>query len=81
VFTKYKKVITVEDGCVQGGFGSAVIEFMVDHNYSAEVKRLGIPDDIIEHGEQHELHQECGFDAEHIEKTVIQMLEPAVKHA
>ena len=81
VFSKYKKVITVEDGCIQGGFGSAVLEFMADHNYSAEVKRLGIPDDIIEHGEQLELHHECGFDPEHIEKVVLKMLEPAVKHA
>jgi 1-deoxy-D-xylulose-5-phosphate synthase len=81
VFSKYKKVITVEDGSVQGGFGSAVLEFMADHNYSAEVKRLGIPDDVIEHGEQMELHRECHFDPEHIEQTVMQMLERAVKHA
>lgn len=75
VFSKYKKVITVEDGCVQGGFGSAVLEFMSDNNYQAEVKRLGIPDAIIEHGEQIELQHESGFDPEHIEKTVIAMLE------
>ncbi|MFZ2905869.1 MAG: 1-deoxy-D-xylulose-5-phosphate synthase [Cyclobacteriaceae bacterium] len=81
VFSKYKKIITVEDGCVQGGFGSAVLEFMADHHYSAEVKRLGIPDDIIEHGEQYELHHECGFDAEHIEKTVLKMLEKVSTHA
>jgi len=76
VFSKFKKIITVEDGCVQGGFGSAIIEFMADHNYYAEIKRLGIPDAVIEHGEQIELHHECGFDAEGIEKTVLLMLEP-----
>jgi len=81
VFTKYKKIITVEDGCIQGGFGSAVLEFMADHHYSAEVKRLGIPDEVIEHGEQIELQRECGFDPEHIEKTVIEMLDPVSKHA
>ena len=81
VFSKYKKVITIEDGCVQGGFGSAVLEFMADHRYTAEVKRLGIPDEVIEHGEQIELHHECGFDPEHIEKTVMEMLEPVTKHA
>ena len=75
VFKKYKKVITIEDGCIQGGFGSAVIEFMADHNYAAEVKRLGIPDAVIEHGEQIELHAECGFDPAGIEKTVLKMLE------
>jgi 1-deoxy-D-xylulose-5-phosphate synthase len=80
VFKTYKKVITIEDGCIEGGFGSAVIEFMADHHYSVEVKRLGIPDEVIEHGEQLELQHEVGFDAEHIEKAVLHMLNP-VKHA
>jgi 1-deoxy-D-xylulose-5-phosphate synthase len=75
VFSTYKKIITVEDGCVQGGFGSAILEFMADHNYQAEVRRLGIPDRIVEHGEQAELHQECGFDPDGIERSVIEMLE------
>lgn len=77
VFSNYRKVITIEDGCIQGGFGSAILEFMADHRYQAEVQRLGIPDRIVEHGEQHELHRECGFDPEHIEKTVVSMLEVA----
>lgn len=75
VFNKYKKIITVEDGCVQGGIGSAVLEFMADHQYQAEVKRLGIPDKVIEHGEQLELHHETGFDAASIEQTVLILLE------
>lgn len=66
VFTKFNKVITVEDGCLQGGMGSAVLEFMADHNYSAQVSRLGIPDVFVEHGEQPELWAECGFDAKGI---------------
>lgn len=61
VFSRYKKIITVEDACVVGGMGSAVLEFMADHGYSAQVKRLGIPDQFIEHGEQAELYEECGF--------------------
>lgn len=80
VFTKYKKVITIEDGCIEGGFGSAVIEFMADHHYIAAVKRLGIPDTIIEHGEQLELQHEAGFDPEHIETAILHMLKE-VKHA
>jgi 1-deoxy-D-xylulose-5-phosphate synthase len=76
IFTKFKKIITVEDGCVQGGFGSAVLEFMADQNYHADVKRLGMPDAVIEHGEQIELHHESGFDPDGIERAVIQMLEP-----
>ncbi len=75
VFGKFKKIVTVEDGCVQGGIGSAVLEFMADHRYECEVKRLGIPDRIVEHGEQSELHRECGFDVEGIETTVLLLLE------
>ena len=59
VFSKFKYVITVEDGCIQGGMGSAVLEFMADNGYQAQVKRLGIPDAFIEHGTQDELYAEC----------------------
>ena len=75
VFNKFSKVVTVEDGCVQGGLGSAVLEFMADHNYSARIFRLGIPDKIIEHGEQSELWAECGYDAVGIIETVKQIAE------
>lgn len=79
IFGKFRKVVTIEDGCIQGGFGSAVLEFMADNNLSAEVKRLGIPDRVVEHGEQFELHRECGFDADGIEKAVMEMLEPIAR--
>lgn len=75
VFANYKKVITLEDGCLPGGFGSAILEFMADNNYQAEVRRIGIPDQIIEHGEQIELHRECGMDPDGIERAVVQLLE------
>jgi len=81
IFSKHKKIITVEDGCVEGGIGSAVLEFMADHHYNSEVKRLGMPDRIIEHGEQLELHAECGFDPRGIEKTVLLMLEKVSSEA
>jgi 1-deoxy-D-xylulose-5-phosphate synthase len=74
VFSKFKKVITVEDGCLMGGFGSAVLEFMVDQKYNAEVVRLGIPDEYIHHGTQEELWIDCGFNKEAIAKTVCKML-------
>ncbi len=70
IFAQYHKIITIEDGCLMGGFGSAVLEFMAEHGYAAQVKRLGIPDAIIEHGEQLELHRECGFDPTGIAKAV-----------
>mmetsp|Transcript_12800 Transcript_12800/g.17242 ORF Transcript_12800/g.17242 Transcript_12800/m.17242 type:complete len:650 (-) Transcript_12800:105-2054(-) len=74
VFTKFDKVITVEDGCLMGGFGAAVIEFMADQKYSAEVVRLGIPDKYIQHGTQQELWDECGYDTNAIVSTIKEML-------
>ena len=62
VFGKYKKIITIEDGTIVGGMGSAIIEFMSQHQYSSEIKMLGMPDRIVEHGEQSELYNECGYD-------------------
>jgi 1-deoxy-D-xylulose-5-phosphate synthase len=70
IFGKFDQVVTVEDGCIQGGFGSAVLEFMVDHGYKSKVIRLGIPDRIVEHGSQPQLWAECGFDADGIQKAV-----------
>jgi 1-deoxy-D-xylulose-5-phosphate synthase len=70
IFSKFKKIITIEDGCIMGGFGSAIIEFMVDQKYHSEVVRLGIPDEYIHHGTQEELWDECGFDVAAIIKTI-----------
>jgi 1-deoxy-D-xylulose-5-phosphate synthase len=70
VFTKFKKVITIEDGCLMGGFGSAVVEFMADQGYSSQIIRLGIPDEYIHHGTQEELWADCGFDKNAIVQTV-----------
>ncbi|SMG27724.1 1-deoxy-D-xylulose-5-phosphate synthase [Marivirga sericea] len=78
VFSQYKKVITIEDGCLMGGFGSAILEFMAENDYSSQVKRLGIPDRVVEHGEQHELHAECNFDPEGIFTTALQMVEQSL---
>jgi 1-deoxy-D-xylulose-5-phosphate synthase len=74
VFTKFKKVITIEDGCLMGGFGSAVVEFMSDQKYNSEIVRLGIPDEYIHHGTQEELWEDCGFDKKAILKTIKKML-------
>ncbi len=74
IFNTYNKLITVEDGCLMGGFGSAILEFMADHNYQAHVVRLGIPDRIVEHGEQAELYKECHYDAAAIANKVRELL-------
>jgi 1-deoxy-D-xylulose-5-phosphate synthase len=70
ILSRYQAIVTVEDGCLQGGFGAAVLEFMADHGYSVLVKRLGIPDRVVEHGTQDELYKECGFDAAGIANAV-----------
>ncbi len=73
--TRFDEVITVEDGVITGGFGSAVMEFFNEHRYPVHVTRLGIPDYFVSHGKQQELYKECGFDAEGIYKTAITILQ------
>jgi 1-deoxy-D-xylulose-5-phosphate synthase len=73
VFAKFKKIITIEDGTVVGGFGSAILEFMAAHSYSAEVKILGIPDRLVEHGTPRQLYEEVGMDAGNIAAAVREM--------
>ncbi len=79
VFRKFDKVITVEDGTIVGGFGSAVLEFMAANRYTAAVKLLGIPDRIVEHGQPKELYRECGYDAEGIASAVREMMKDKVR--
>ena len=66
----YKRIVTVEDGVVQGGLGSAVVEYMADHNLHPEVIRLGLPDSFVEHGTTEELYHIVGLDAEAIKKAL-----------
>lgn len=70
VFKKFSKIITVEDGTVVGGFGSAILEFMNNNNYKAQVKILGIPDHVIEHASQKQQQAQVGIDAAHIADTI-----------
>ena len=74
VFKKFSCIITVEDGVLKGGFGSAIIEFMSDNSYNSDVRRLGIPDYFVEHGTQDELYRECGYDAEGVEIAIREIL-------
>ena len=78
VFQNYDRVITVEDGTIVGGIGSAVLEFMAEYNYHAQVKILGIPDRLVEHGTLKELYHECGYDAPGIVHAVRQMMRDKV---
>ncbi len=74
IFKKYSKIITLEDGVIIGGMGSAVMEFAADHHYTATIKRIGVPDRFIEQGSVAELQEECGMDVKGIIKTVKEML-------
>ena len=73
VFQNYSHVITIEDGCITGGMGSSILEFMADNQYSSEVYRLGIPDNFIEHGPQKELHDLCGYSPKKIKVQIEQI--------
>jgi 1-deoxy-D-xylulose-5-phosphate synthase len=74
----YERIVTVEDGTVVGGFGSAIAEFMTVHGYKNDLKILGIPDRIVEHGTLKELHRECGYDAQAIKEAVIELMKSGV---
>lgn len=74
VFKKFNRIITIEDGCIIGGFGSAIIEFMSDNGYAAQVERLGIPDRFIDHGSQTELHAECGYSQDDIVSAAVKLV-------
>ena len=75
IFKKFDRILTIEDGCVQGGFGSAILEFMAKHNYSAKFKMLGIPDKFVSHGTQKELYAECFYDEDAIIKSIYKLLD------
>ncbi len=74
VFSKFNKIITVEDGTVLGGFGSAILEFMNEHGYKADVKIMGIPDTLIEHGSPKQLYDEIGIDANGIAESIRELI-------
>jgi 1-deoxy-D-xylulose-5-phosphate synthase len=70
VFSRYHKIITVEDGTVVGGFGSAILEFMNEHGFKADVRIMGIPDRLVEHGTPKQLYEEIGIDANAIAEVL-----------
>ena len=71
---KFKQIVTIEDGVIQGGFGSAVLEFMSDNGYNIRVKRLGIPNTFVEHGTPEELYNMLGLDADGITASIKELI-------
>ena len=67
----FKFVVTIEDGVLKGGMGSAILEYMADHGYNPTVRRIGLPDSFVQHGTPKELYQICGMDAESIKKILL----------
>jgi len=70
----FKQIVTIEDGVIQGGFGSAVLEFMSDNGYNIRVKRLGIPNTFVEHGTPEELYNMLGLDADGITASIKELI-------
>ena len=72
---KFSRILTLEDGVLKGGMGSAVLEFMSDNGYTPSVKRLGLPDEFVRHGTVPELYALCGMDETNIYDTIIHLLD------
>ena len=66
----FQHIITLEDGCLKAGMGSALLEFFADNGYTPKITRLGIPDRFIEHGSVPELYDICGIDEAHVLKAI-----------
>ncbi len=79
VFAKFNKIITIEDGTVVGGFGTAVLEFMNQNGYKADVKIMGIPDRLVEHGSTKELYNEIGLNTQAIAELLREWMSEAEK--
>jgi len=76
---KHSLVITVEDGCIQGGFGSAVSELITDNFIDAKLIRLGIHDQFVQHGTQEELYEICGYDTKSITNCALKYFNSRLK--
>ena len=67
----FHRIVTIEDGVLKGGMGSAILEFMADNGYTPTVRRIGLPDKFVEHGPVKDLHRLCGMDEEGIYKVLV----------
>ncbi len=75
IFKKYKAIITIEDGVVAGGFGSAVLEFAAKHDYKSKIRNLGLPDEFIEQGDINELQEIAKISVEYIKEEIVSLLQ------
>jgi 1-deoxy-D-xylulose-5-phosphate synthase len=75
VFKTYKKIITIEDGTIKGGFGSAILEFVAENNYKNTIKLLGIPDTFVEHGRIDNLKADISLDTLSIKAEIVSLMD------
>jgi len=75
IFEKYKAIITIEDGVVTGGFGTAILEFAAKNNYDAKIRNLGLPDEFIDQGSIDELQEIAKISVEYIEEEIVSLLQ------
>ncbi|MDR1847282.1 MAG: 1-deoxy-D-xylulose-5-phosphate synthase [Bacteroidales bacterium] len=75
IFTKYNKIITLEDGVISGGFGSAIAEYATEKGFNGNIVRLGLPDSFVQHGSISQLQHLCGIDCDSIAERIRQMLQ------
>ena len=73
VSQRFQRIVTIEDGCLAGGFGSAVMEWLSDHDRHPLVRRLGLPDQFVEHGSVGQLQQLTGLDVTSIKHTILSL--------
>ncbi|HQQ13271.1 MAG TPA: transketolase C-terminal domain-containing protein, partial [Bacteroidales bacterium] len=74
-FSQYEHIITVEDGVIQGGMGSAILEWAAEQGFARSIRRLGIPGQFVPHGAPEQLYRYCGFDSEGIVRAILEVLE------
>ena len=74
IASKHDKIVTIEENNLPGGFGSAILEYLVDNKYKKEILRIGIPDTFIDHGTQTELHKQIEIDSEGIVSKITSFL-------
>ena len=74
IFKSYDSLVTIEDGTISGGFGSAILEFANEHSYNTNIKVLGVPDTFIHHGKVEQLYALCGLTPHHIKENILSLL-------
>ena len=74
IFTTYNSIVTIEDGVIKGGFGSAILEFAAEHNYNKQIKILGLPDQFIDQGRIDQLQAQVGLSIDNIKSTIASLV-------